>query len=246
MIIDPILRFNWIFYAIYTNDTKHSAILSFLIALSEISRRGVWTVFRVENEHCTNVSHGRASRDFPLPYKMEHGATEEDLTLHEERRRQGIVRPLLARMASYTSSSTLLGMHTDHSEPSPAAIRRKKRLQARPLLRRLGDILHTAHAQDFERKKRPDSEEVKHDKDEEEEDVMDTHGSKVDDAKMEVAKRVAEALAEQAAKAAEEAEAEEEALQELAREGDVKAGESSKEMERRVKGRFHDLEEEGN
>jgi phage gpG-like protein len=175
---------------------------------------------------------------------MEHEVTEEDLTLHEERRRQGIVPPLLARMASYASGASLLGMHTDHSEPSPAAIRRKQRLEARPLLRRLGDILHTAHAQDFERKKRPDSEEVKHDKDEEEEEVLDTHGSKVDDAKVEVAKRVAEALAEQAAKAAEEAEVEEEALQELAKDGGGKTGESSKEMERRVKGRFQDLEED--
>jgi xenotropic and polytropic retrovirus receptor 1 len=53
MIVDPILRFNWIFYAIFADDVQHSAILSFFIALSEVFRRGIWTIFRVENEHCT-------------------------------------------------------------------------------------------------------------------------------------------------------------------------------------------------
>lgn len=53
MFLDPILRFNWIFYAIYVDDLQHSAILSFLIALSEACRRGMWAIFRVENEHCT-------------------------------------------------------------------------------------------------------------------------------------------------------------------------------------------------
>ena len=51
LVVDPILRFNWIFYAIYADDIQHSAILSFFIALSEVFRRGIWTVFRVENEH---------------------------------------------------------------------------------------------------------------------------------------------------------------------------------------------------
>ena len=48
MIIDPILRFNWIFYIIFENDIQHSAFLSFLVGLSEVFRRGMWTLFRVE------------------------------------------------------------------------------------------------------------------------------------------------------------------------------------------------------
>jgi hypothetical protein len=254
MIIDPILRFNWIFYAIYTNDTKHSAIISFLIALSEIFRRGVWTIFRVENEHCTNIGRVRASRDFPLPYKIEHqtpeqgyfvrATTDEDSALHEEHRRQGIVPPLLKRMASYTMGGSLIGTHTDHSEQTPTAIRRKKRLEANPMLKRVGDILHTAHAQDFERKKRPDDAEVKHTKDDEEEEVMDVNGHKVD-AKVEVAKRVAEAVAERAAKYAEEAEQEEEALSKLAFDGDGETGESSGDVEGRVERLLSNAEEDG-
>jgi hypothetical protein len=259
MVIDPILRFNWVFYAIYTNDTKHSAILSFLIALSEIFRRGVWTIFRVENEHCTNVGRVRASRDFPLPYKLEHqtpdgqveqrhyvpARTEEDIVSHEESRRQGIVPPLLARMRSYTMGASIIGTNSDHIEPSATAIRRKKRLEANPLLRRVGDILHTAHAQDFERK-RTVVDGVKHSKEEEEEDVMDINGSKVD-AKVEVAKRVAEAIAERTARYAEEAEEDEEALQSFDWEAGGKTAErTSGEMEGRLRRRIDGLEDRGN
>jgi hypothetical protein len=53
IVIDPILRFNWIFYAIYGHDVQHSTKIAFLVALSEVLRRGMWQLFRVENEHCT-------------------------------------------------------------------------------------------------------------------------------------------------------------------------------------------------
>lgn len=72
MVLDPILRFNWVFYAIFSRDIQHSALPSFLVSLSEVLRRGMWTLFRVEvsrstlpssqqdeanhdmqNEHCT-------------------------------------------------------------------------------------------------------------------------------------------------------------------------------------------------
>ncbi|EFR00998.1 SPX/EXS domain-containing protein [Nannizzia gypsea CBS 118893] len=78
MIIDPILRFNWILYAIFINDIQHSAVLSFAVALSEVCRRGMWTIFRVENEHCTNVGRFRASRDVPLPYDISMAVSDEE------------------------------------------------------------------------------------------------------------------------------------------------------------------------
>ncbi|KAJ0117162.1 EXS family protein [Diaporthe amygdali] len=73
MILDPILRFNWIFYAIFTHDTQHSSIASFLIGFAEVTRRGMWTLLRVENEHCSNVAQYKASRDVPLPYHLDTG-----------------------------------------------------------------------------------------------------------------------------------------------------------------------------
>ncbi|KXT04848.1 hypothetical protein AC578_3485 [Pseudocercospora eumusae] len=81
MVIDPILRFNWIFYAIYTSDAQHSSIVSFLVGFTEVLRRGMWTLFRVENEHCTNIERQKASRDIPLPYKiMEQDSTSRLIT----------------------------------------------------------------------------------------------------------------------------------------------------------------------
>ncbi|KAL1881847.1 Xenotropic and polytropic retrovirus receptor 1 [Diaporthe australafricana] len=73
MILDPILRFNWVFYAIFTHDTQHSSIASFLIGFAEVTRRGMWTLLRVENEHCSNVAQYKASRDVPLPYHLDTG-----------------------------------------------------------------------------------------------------------------------------------------------------------------------------
>lgn len=44
MIIDPILRFKWIFHVIFKGDVQHALG----IALSEVIRRGIWSLFCVE------------------------------------------------------------------------------------------------------------------------------------------------------------------------------------------------------
>ncbi|KAM7198062.1 EXS family domain containing protein [Naviculisporaceae sp. PSN 640] len=80
MIIDPILRFSWIFYAIFTHNTQHSTIVSFGTSLAEVIRRGLWAIIRVENEHCTNVAHYKASRDTPLPYELKHPGAPSSLS----------------------------------------------------------------------------------------------------------------------------------------------------------------------
>ena len=67
MIVDSVLRFNWIFYVTSAStgsiqnppsiqqsiSIQHSASVSFLISLSEIFRRWIWAFFRMDNEHCT-------------------------------------------------------------------------------------------------------------------------------------------------------------------------------------------------
>lgn len=69
-ILDILLRFQWIFYAFFSNQIQQLAVTSFLIAVAEIFRRFIWMFFRMENEHCTNVVLFRASRDSPLPYMI--------------------------------------------------------------------------------------------------------------------------------------------------------------------------------
>ena len=70
MVIDPILRFNWLPYAIFAREAKHATIVSFLVATSEVIRRGIWVVFRMENEQCANNKRYKAIRLPPVPYGL--------------------------------------------------------------------------------------------------------------------------------------------------------------------------------
>ncbi|KAG6994091.1 protein SYG1 [Physcia stellaris] len=158
MILDPILRFNWIFYAIFTNELQHSALLSFFIAFSEICRRGIWTLFRVENEHCTNVGRFRASRDVPLPYDLPSPEEERLQDVPEEGQEQ--VRPTQMRSDSgRPRTATGADLESVLSQPSPGALRRRQTMETgTPIQRgiaRVGTIMNEAHVQDFERKRRP-------------------------------------------------------------------------------------------
>lgn len=159
MILDPILRFNWIFYAIFSGELQHSALLSFFVGFSEVCRRGIWTLFRVENEHCTNVGRFRASRDVPLPYDITPPSPstpeeEEEPQPHvapEQRRR----RPAPSR-ASFSSAGTSSNLE---AQPQSGSLRRRQTLTNTPIQRgiaRVGTIMTQAHAQDFERKRRPE------------------------------------------------------------------------------------------
>lgn len=146
MILDPILRFNWIFYSIYTSDLQHSSIASFFVGFSEVSRRGMWTLFRVENEHCSNVARFKASRDIPLPYEIET-SSQESISQDQE------ASPETADQAQ-EPSPTLSRHRTRASaleaQESPGASMRK-----RAGTRTFTSIIANAHTQDFEKKRKP-------------------------------------------------------------------------------------------
>jgi hypothetical protein len=176
MVIDPILRFNWIFYAIFAKDVQHSAALSFVVAFSEVLRRGMWAIFRMENEHCTNVGRFRAYRDIPLPYEMP-GASDSEITISPS------TTPNLSRTSSRqqpepspSSAHQTPDVEANVPKPSPASVTssatpgRSPALHRRrtgrqdgppmtPLVRAfsvVGNAISQAHAQDFERKRKPD------------------------------------------------------------------------------------------
>ncbi|RSL71215.1 hypothetical protein CEP53_001590 [Fusarium sp. AF-6] len=154
MVVDPILRFAWIFYAIFTHNTQHSTIVSFMVAFMEVTRRGMWALFRVENEHCANVSQYKASRDVPLPYRieplMDRASTDGSVAATQQ-------PPTTAGVASFeepsrqpTAESTAVsfgaaeeGMSRRRTEP-PA-----------PPRRTFSRILAEAHKQDFVKRRRP-------------------------------------------------------------------------------------------
>jgi xenotropic and polytropic retrovirus receptor 1 len=180
MCLDATIRFNWIFFAIFVNDIQHSAVLSFLIAFSEICRRGMWTVFRVENEHCANVHMFRALRDVPLPY---------DIPLHVHDPTPGNeISPNDGQLQPHERPTVAAGPDIEYGtgqEGSPATISRSP---ASRKMSRVGTLMATAHSQDFQRKKRldpvsggePESQSAEDTTDEDEESPSHCHGAILD------------------------------------------------------------------
>lgn len=183
MVIDPMLRCNWILYAIFADDVQHSSIISFVVGLSEVCRRGMWTILRVENEHCTNVRRNRVVRDVELPYQR---TSDETLGVdHFDGTGEGVedTPPPTGDEESASASATAQSTGTQQlpqlSVPSPASLLRQRKTAASPMespvaqaLRRVGSTLASAHSQDYEKKRRPVQaiQEEERDSDDEEED----------------------------------------------------------------------------
>jgi hypothetical protein len=129
MVLDVVIRFNWIYYAIFIKNIQQSALLSFMVSFSEVCRRGVWSIFRVENEHCTNVLLA------PLD------GSPEDVQLQEQQQ-------------AALSTPFMSPGDVEHGTPSMSSMRARNR---RPSvgISRVGTIVASAHAQDFQRRRRP-------------------------------------------------------------------------------------------
>ena len=177
MVIDPILRNNWVLYTIIPLQLQHSAVTSFCVSLTEILRRGMWSVFRVENEHCTNVGRFRASRDVPLPYSLPPEEEEEDHTsgiprgpVQIDEEQPDEQHPWSSLEAQGNLPATTSGADFDRAQPPAQAPARRRRggggassaqddFRPSPLQRaftHVGDIFRDAHAEDFERKMKPE------------------------------------------------------------------------------------------
>jgi xenotropic and polytropic retrovirus receptor 1 len=161
MVLDPILRFAWIFYAIFTFDKQHSTIVSFMVGFAEVTRRGMWVLLRVENEHCANVAQYKASRDVPLPYRLGLEPlierTSQETSASRRTQDEGTATAVDAGSAGLAARR-----RDDTAAPSPATpgaeesgLRRRRKSDA---LRSGGDtirkIMAQAHKQDFEKKRK--------------------------------------------------------------------------------------------
>ncbi|KAI9765518.1 MAG: hypothetical protein M1840_007344 [Geoglossum simile] len=201
MVLDPILRFNWVFFAIFANDIQHSALLSFAVSLSEILRRGMWSLFRMENEHCTNVGRFRASRDIPLPYSIStsrepsvdsHGYSKgktspssspvQILKRQHSRRSPPLApsptaatAPAAATTAttSVSATATIYSPDLERAPGRPAGTLRQHTSSIQGSMARVGMAMSEAHAQDFERRKKPAGEMVQEQSSEDDDDEDD-------------------------------------------------------------------------
>ncbi|EHK41740.1 hypothetical protein TRIATDRAFT_228807 [Trichoderma atroviride IMI 206040] len=155
MVIDPILRFAWIFYAIFTHDLQHSTIVSFMVSFAEVFRRGIWSLLRVENEHCANVAQYKASRDVPLPYHieplMERASTESSPAIQP----QGLPQPPQPQPAEHPSLYDSASSTAVAGPPSGGLAQRRTDLPSPGITRSFSKVLAEAHKQDFEKKRRP-------------------------------------------------------------------------------------------
>lgn len=124
MVLDPLMRFNWVLYIVYWNDRQSTEKISFIVALIEIARRLLWVLFRVENEHCANVTKFRAFKDLNLPYNT--GA------------------PSIRSADGEETYSMLPPPALSHSQPSVAGS---------PYVTAVRKRLTLAHTHDFERRK---------------------------------------------------------------------------------------------
>ncbi|WBW74913.1 SPX/EXS domain protein [Schizosaccharomyces osmophilus] len=68
MIFNFVIRIAFIFYTIFPNHIQHSSGISFFITLSELFRRCLWNVLRVENEEIYNRENLRAARELKIDF----------------------------------------------------------------------------------------------------------------------------------------------------------------------------------
>ncbi|POS86163.1 hypothetical protein EPUL_003106 [Erysiphe pulchra] len=129
MILNPAFRFDWILYLTNIHLLGHSTKVTFLVAIAEVTRRGIWAIFRVENEHCSNVAHFKASRAPQLPYTSVTETSEEVVEKEDPVKGQGNDNPTIHVLESQRS----LGSN----------------FIRRPLTRILAD----AHLADFEKRR---------------------------------------------------------------------------------------------
>ncbi|KAJ9622551.1 Xenotropic and polytropic retrovirus receptor 1 [Knufia peltigerae] len=164
IIADVVLRQQWVFYAIFTQDLQHSALMSFFVSLAEVLRRGMWSLFRVENEHCNNVGKFRASRDIPLPYEItESPEVTGKLVSPEDARRAPGTPATIGQADGHVATGA--DLERQSTRDSSLRLRKSKTPSGgAPLtpgmqaLRRVGTVIASAHAQDFQKRRRPETE----------------------------------------------------------------------------------------
>ncbi|KAL6940603.1 hypothetical protein ACO0QE_004513 [Hanseniaspora vineae] len=70
IIIDFIIRFQWLAYIWFPSEIQQNAMVSLAIAFAEMFRRFIWMIFRIENEHVANVNLFKISAEIRLPYNI--------------------------------------------------------------------------------------------------------------------------------------------------------------------------------
>ncbi|KAF5126716.1 hypothetical protein DV495_003270 [Geotrichum candidum] len=132
-----------------------SAKVSFFVALAEVFRRFIWTFFRVENEHCSNVQRFRASRDVSLPYQIVTRRVGTSVTTPELFRSSRIPTndeeaqiPGIEVVSSENETTTAIS-GADAGKPPKSTFS----AIAAPVIQALNFAIRNAHTREFQRHK---------------------------------------------------------------------------------------------
>ncbi|KAK8667808.1 hypothetical protein V6N13_105289 [Hibiscus sabdariffa] len=78
MALDVVLRVSWMQLVFEFNlHSLHRMAITTVVSCLEIVRRGIWSFFRLENEHLNNVGMYRAFKSVPLPFSYDDEEGEE-------------------------------------------------------------------------------------------------------------------------------------------------------------------------
>lgn len=153
MVWDVLIRFQWIVYAIAPQIIQQSAKTSFLLAFTELLRRFIWVIFRIENEHAANVHLFRVTGDSPLPYPVLRSSDTNSI-VRQSRRAQFLLhrQPMVDVSPIMPDPSMALSLATinqNFSEPSMAYHTLSRRNTT--IFGKISDSIPWVHATDFQR-----------------------------------------------------------------------------------------------
>ncbi|GLT73038.1 hypothetical protein SLA2020_449250 [Shorea laevis] len=79
MVLNVFLRFAWLQTVLHFQvHFLHRESLITIVASLEIIRRGIWSFFRLENEHLNNVGKYRAFKSVPLPFNYDEDEDKDE------------------------------------------------------------------------------------------------------------------------------------------------------------------------
>ncbi|SMN18342.1 similar to Saccharomyces cerevisiae YIL047C SYG1 Plasma membrane protein of unknown function [Maudiozyma saulgeensis] len=153
MVWDVVIRFQWVVYAVAPQSIQQSAKTSFVLALTELLRRFVWVIFRIENEHVANVHLFRVTGDSPLPYPVLPSSDTNNIVQQARK-----TRYLLHRQSSEDSEPVIQSSSTAHPLSNVNQNIRRPSTAYHTLTRRnttmfgkISDSIPWVHATDFQR-----------------------------------------------------------------------------------------------
>lgn len=156
IIVDVVLRFQWIFYAFFTNQIQQLAVTSFCVALAECLRRFIWVFFRMENEHTTNVTLFRASKDSPLPYDVPEKVENSIKKLLDIKYRDYVSKIVIqkkdGKLNANNASPNIEFLRDEELSCGVESSDDQQKVRRKSTFFNFTDALNKAHIKDFQRK----------------------------------------------------------------------------------------------